>query len=53
MSVSKDNQQITVVLPKLMVDKLDKLARIEIRTRSQQAAKIILDYFNKLEIKEL
>lgn len=49
MPVSKDNQQITVVLPKDIVDKLDKIAKSEVRTRSQQAAKIILDYIEELE----
>jgi metal-responsive CopG/Arc/MetJ family transcriptional regulator len=49
MPVGENNQQITVVLPKLIVEKLDKLADKEVRTRSQQAAKIIIDYFKNYE----
>ena len=46
-AISKDNIQISVVLPKDMVEgKLDKDARKELRTRSKQAAKIILDHYN-------
>ena len=49
MAISKDNQQIAVILPKAIVDKIDKLAEEELRTRSQQAAKIIIDFFKEKE----
>jgi metal-responsive CopG/Arc/MetJ family transcriptional regulator len=44
MTVSKDKQQIAVILPKELVKLLDEIADKEFRTRSQQAAKIIGDY---------
>lgn len=47
MAISKDNIQISVVLPRdLVEDKLDKDAKKELRTRSKQAAKLILDHYN-------
>ncbi|MGF7057225.1 ribbon-helix-helix domain-containing protein [Brassicibacter mesophilus] len=45
MAISKDNTQISVVLPNEVVEKLDKDATEELRTRSKQAAKIIIDYY--------
>lgn len=51
MAISKDNIQISVVLPrKLVEEKLDIDAKRELRTRSKQAAKIILDYYNYSEV---
>lgn len=47
MPLSPGTQQISVVLPKAVVGKLDKLSEEELRTRSQQAAKIIIDYFKE------
>lgn len=47
MPLSPDTQQISVVLPKTIVEKLDKLSTEELRTRSQQAAKIIIDHFKE------
>jgi metal-responsive CopG/Arc/MetJ family transcriptional regulator len=49
MPVGKDSQQIAVILPKDVVEKLDDLAKSELRTRSQQAAKIIIDYLKTQE----
>ena len=49
LGLKSDNQQISVVLPKVTIEKLDKLADEELRTRSQQAAKIIIDYFKEKE----
>lgn len=47
MAINKDNIQISVVLPRSLVeDMLDKDARKELRTRSKQAAKLILDHYN-------
>lgn len=53
MAIKKDNQQISIVLPKDIVEKLDKLADYEFRTRSQQAAKIIADYLEKVDIEKI
>lgn len=47
MAISKDNIQISVVLPRSLVEgKLDKDAKRELRTRSKQAAKIIMDFYS-------
>lgn len=49
MALSDKNIQISVTLPRQLVeDKLDVDAQRELRTRSKQAAKIIIDYYNKL-----
>lgn len=46
MAISKDNIQISVILPRDLVEgKLNDDAKEELRTRSKQAAKIILDYY--------
>lgn len=46
MAVSKDNIQISVVLPRDLVEKqIDKDAKKELRTRSKQVAKIVLDFY--------
>ena len=47
MPLAPNNQQINIVLPKIIVEEIDKLAEEELRTRSQQAAKIIIDYFKQ------
>ena len=44
MPPGKNNQQIAIVLPKEIIKELDELANEEVRTRSQQCAKIIIDY---------
>lgn len=49
MPTSKDNQQITIVLPIDIVKILDELAKKEVRTRSQQSAKIIIDFLKSHE----
>jgi metal-responsive CopG/Arc/MetJ family transcriptional regulator len=52
MALSEGNVQISVTLPKEIVEKyLDRDAKNELRTRSKQAAKIILEYY-KSEIKK-
>jgi metal-responsive CopG/Arc/MetJ family transcriptional regulator len=53
MAIKNENQQISVVLPKSIVKKLDILATYEIRTRSQQGAKIIIDYINKIDFSKI
>ena len=45
--LSKDKTQISVVLPNKIVELLDKQSKEQLRTRSMEAAKIIIDYFNK------
>ncbi|AUO14779.1 ribbon-helix-helix domain-containing protein [Priestia megaterium] len=49
MAISKQNSQVYITLPKEVVDKVDKEAKREMRTRSKQLAKIILDYYNQKE----
>jgi metal-responsive CopG/Arc/MetJ family transcriptional regulator len=49
MAISEDKKQISVVLPQQIVDLLDKDRKKELRTRSMQAAKIIMDYYDKKE----
>jgi metal-responsive CopG/Arc/MetJ family transcriptional regulator len=44
-NIGEDNQQISVTLPKYIVELLEKDAKKEVRKRSQQAAKIIMDYY--------
>ena len=47
MAISKDNIQISVVLPRNLVENhLDIEAKQELRTRSKQIAKIITDYYS-------
>ena len=47
MPLSKDSVQISVVLPKLIVDRLDDIAESNYYTRSQQAARIIIEYIQQ------
>ena len=52
MAISKDNIQISVVLPRELVEScLDIEAEKELRTRSKQVAKIVIDYYNGLKDK--
>jgi metal-responsive CopG/Arc/MetJ family transcriptional regulator len=44
MPLSPGNKQISVVLPQIIVDLLDKEAADHFFTRSQQASRIIIDY---------
>jgi metal-responsive CopG/Arc/MetJ family transcriptional regulator len=47
MALKDENVQISVTLPRKFVeDYLDKDAEKELRTRSKQVAKIIMDYYN-------
>lgn len=48
-NISAGKQQITVTLPKEYVQKLEEEAKLEIRDRSAQAAKIIMDYYKAKE----
>lgn len=49
MAISEDKKQISVVLPQYIVELLDEDRKKELRTRSMQAAKIIMDYYAKKE----
>jgi metal-responsive CopG/Arc/MetJ family transcriptional regulator len=51
MPLSKDNIQISVVLPKEIVDRLDDIAESNYYTRSQQSARIIIEYVQQ-QLKE-
>lgn len=44
MPLSPGNTQISVVLPQVIVDLLDEEAKENFYTRSQQAARIIIDH---------
>lgn len=45
MAIKKENTQVYVTLTKDLVEKIDKEANEEMRTRSKQIAKIIKDYY--------
>lgn len=50
MALKDENVQISVTLPRKVVEEfLDKDAKKELRTRSKQAAKIILDHYSCTE----
>ncbi len=49
MAIKRENLQVYVTLPKELVKEIDKDAKKEMRTRSKQIAKIIIDYYNKKE----
>lgn len=51
--LSKDKTQISVTLPKTIVELLDKQAEKQLRTRSMEVAKIVIDYFNEQNKKQL
>lgn len=52
MPLSPGNTQISVVLPKIIVELLDKEASGNFFTRSQQASRIIIDYLIDRNSKE-
>lgn len=45
MAVKKDNVQVSVTLSKELVAKIDNDANEQMRTRSKQIAKIIVDHY--------
>lgn len=45
MAISSENIQVASILPKEVVEKIDKMAKKEIRSRSQQIAHILIKYF--------
>lgn len=47
MAIKRENLQVYVTLPKELVKEIDKDAKKEMRTRSKQIAKIIIDHYNK------
>lgn len=46
MALKDENTQISVTLPKEIVKKIDSDATTELRTRSKQVAKIIMDHYS-------
>jgi len=53
MAIKDENKQISVVLSKEQVEQLDMLANYEYRTRSQQAAKILIDYLKTIDFSKI
>jgi len=51
--LSKDKVQISVTLPKAVVKLLDEQAKSQLRTRSMEVAKIIMDYFKEQKEKQI
>ena len=47
MAVSEENQQVYITLPRDLVEKIDKEAQKEMRSRSKQMAKIIIDHYKE------
>lgn len=47
MAVKETNKQVSIVLPKEIVDRLDKLANENYLTRSQQCARIIIEFIKE------
>ena len=45
LALKEENIQVYVTLPKELVAKIDKDATKEVRTRSKQIAKIVMDYY--------
>lgn len=45
LALKEENTQVYVTLPKELVAKIDKDATKEMRTRSKQIAKIVMDYY--------
>lgn len=52
-TIGKGNKQISITLPEEIVEKLEKDAEIEVRDRSKQAAKIIIDYYRSKDNKQV
>jgi metal-responsive CopG/Arc/MetJ family transcriptional regulator len=44
-NIGEENKQISITLPKYIVEKLELDAKKDVRKRSQQAAKIIIDFY--------
>lgn len=48
MALSEDNQQVCITLPKEIVEKIEQDAKKEMRSRSKQIAKVVIEqYENK------
>lgn len=47
--IKDDNQQVYTTLPKELVKKIDADAAENVRSRSKQIAKIIIDHYKKKE----
>ena len=46
-NIPADKQQVMITLPKVIVDKVDKLAAENFYKRSEQISRIIIDYFKE------
>lgn len=46
-AIKESNKQVSIVLPKEIIEKIDKLADDNYLTRSQQCARIIIEYIKK------
>lgn len=47
MPVGKENSQVCITLPKEVVAKVDKEAKNEMRSRSKQIAKLVMDHYKE------
>lgn len=45
MALSEDNQQVCITLPKDIVEKIEKDAKRDMRSRSKQIAKVVIEQY--------
>lgn len=46
-NIPSDKQQVTITLPKVIIEKVDTLAADNFYKRSEQISRIIIDYFKE------
>lgn len=46
-NIPSDKQQVMITLPKVIIDKIDKLAVENFCKRAEQTSRIIIDYFKE------
>lgn len=46
-NIPSDKQQVMITLPKVIIEKIDKLATENFYKRSEQISRIIIDYFKE------
>jgi metal-responsive CopG/Arc/MetJ family transcriptional regulator len=46
-NIPPDKKQVMITLPKVIIDKVDKLADKNFYKRSEQISRIIIDYFKE------
>jgi metal-responsive CopG/Arc/MetJ family transcriptional regulator len=44
-NIPQDKQQVTITLPKSIIEKVDKLASDNFYKRAEQISRIVIDYF--------